>query len=135
MINISKLKYILLFIVLFVGCTQPKTIVKTDTIVEYKYNNIYTERVDSVYVDKWHNIYIKGDTVRITDSIVSYKYKLLKDTAYVYDTVYKANHEAAPTVKTVTKPVWWPVWVFVGLEILLFILIYYFRRNNFLFKK
>ena len=117
--NNLKLKniYIVLSVLCLIGCTSPKTIVKTDTIVEYKYNNVYTEKIDSVYIDKWHNIYIKGDTVRITDSIVEYKYKYLKDTAYIRDTVYKNKTNTNVITKTVNKPQWWLVWLAIGLVI------------------
>lgn len=39
----------------------------------------YIERVDSVYIDRWHNVTTKGDTIIKTDSITLYKYLRIYD--------------------------------------------------------
>lgn len=48
----------------------------------------YVERIDSVYVDRWHSITQSGDTIYKTDSVVYYKYlwRNNTDTAYICKT-------------------------------------------------
>lgn len=46
-------------------------------------------RVDTVYRDRWHTEYIKGDTVYVRDSVERYvyKYRTLTDSVYVRDSI------------------------------------------------
>lgn len=48
----------------------------------------YVERVDSVYVDRWHTITQSGDTIYKTDSVVlfQYKWRTNTDTTYICKT-------------------------------------------------
>jgi len=69
---------IIAFAILLTSCktTQPVVLPQThDSIV------IRTElRIDSVYIDRYHTEYIKGETIYIHDSFVDYRYKVLTKT-------------------------------------------------------
>lgn len=89
----------------FTGCKSWKKVVEVPV---YVHDTAYTvkELHDSTYIDRWHTIYQNGDTVRIRDSIVQYKYLIKTDTAYKYVEV--------PVTTTVTETVevkkplrWW----------------------------
>ncbi len=97
---------------LFTGC---KCLKQTVEVPVYIHDTTKTvkEVHDSTYIDRWHTIYQNGDTVRIRDSIVMYKYLIKTDTAYKYVEV--------PVTTTVTETVevkrplsWWQktfIWV------------------------
>lgn len=56
----------------------------------------YLERVDSVYIDRWHNVTTKGDTIVKTDSVTLYKYIRV----YSVDTVVVNKTDTIRTVET-----------------------------------
>ena len=70
------------------------------------HDTTYTVREvhDSSYVDRWHTIEVKGDTVFATDIRVESKYVTR------YDTVYKSVEKPVTLIETVevAKPLsWW----------------------------
>lgn len=72
------------------SCKTAQKVPTTDSvIVKTVYETVYQDRHDSIYIDRWHDRYIKGDTVYVTDSIIKYKYKHIyrTDTMYSVDTV------------------------------------------------
>ena len=127
------LKRILLTLglVLAVGCTSPKEIIrevpveviKTEYKTEYVHDSIYEH--DSIFIA------VNGDTV--TKEV--YKYKYLQNT--VHDTLI--THDTVPKILTVTEtkvvekkvPQWWPVYLTGGLLLLIGIgyLIYKFKNK------
>lgn len=61
---------------------------------------------DSTYVDRWHTLYQKGDTVFSTDSQIIIKYIIRTDTAYKY--IEKPVEVTVSQIKEVEKPLrWW----------------------------
>ena len=59
---------------------------------------------DSTYIDRWHTVEVKGDTVFATDIRVESKYVTR------YDTVYKSVEKPVTLIETVevAKPLsWW----------------------------
>lgn len=59
---------------------------------------------DSIYIDRWHAVYTKGDTVYRTDSVYARRY------VQVHDTVWKYRDVPVETEITVEveKPLtWW----------------------------
>ena len=87
------------------GC---KTVKQTVEVPVYVHDTTYVAKEvhDSTYIDKWHTIYINGDTVRLHDSIVVYRYKVKTDTAYKY--VEKPVTVTTTETVEVKKPLtWW----------------------------
>lgn len=82
--------FFLCLVLAMVGCkTQPLPVIPTnnsqrDSVrIEYKY--------DSIYIDRWHNIYTKGDTVFVHDSIFRDRWRYKHDSIYFasVDTIYQ----------------------------------------------
>ena len=93
-------------------------------VVEYRDHYIHdtTQVVDSVYQDRVHYIYQRGDTVFKTDSVFLYKYKYLDRNVveYVHDSVpYPVEVEKFVTVRSgYDKFCSWFFWIVVALVIL-----------------
>ena len=94
------------------------------TVVEYRDHYVHdtTQVVDSIYQDRVHYIYTKGDTVFKTDSVFLYKYKYLDRNVveYVHDSVpYPVEVEKYVTVRSgYDKFCSWFFWIVVVLVIL-----------------
>lgn len=85
---------IILFVLLllaFVGCkTQPLPALPVQNA--HNRDSVRVEyRTDSIYTDRWHTQYIKGDTVYIHDSIRRDRFQKIHDTLRISitDTIYK----------------------------------------------
>lgn len=89
----------ILCIVMF-GCKTVQPVVLPNQHQEQK-DSIRTEyKHDSIYIDRWHKEYVKGDTVYIHDSIWRdrWRFKELHDSIYINqsDTIYKAVEVEKP---------------------------------------
>ena len=86
-----KTLFLLLFLTTIISCTSTKTIevpietIKTEYIEQVKYDSIYSK--DSIYIMQ------KGDTIYNNKVQYLYKYKYLRDTINITDTI--------PTIVTV----------------------------------
>ena len=84
---ILKTLFLLLFLTTIISCTTTKTIevpietIKTEYIEQVKYDSIYSK--DSIYIIQ------KGDTIYNNKVQYLYKYKYLRDTINVTDTIPK----------------------------------------------
>ena len=84
---ILKTLFLLLFLTTVISCTTTKTIevpietIKTEYIEQIKYDSIYSR--DSIYIMQ------KGDTIYNNKIQYLYKYKYLRDTINITDTVPK----------------------------------------------
>ena len=84
---ILKTLFLLLFLTTIVSCTTTKTIevpvetIKTEYIEQVKYDSIYSK--DSIYIMQ------KGDTIYNNKVQYLYKYKYLRDTINITDTIPK----------------------------------------------
>ena len=93
-------------------------------VVEYRDHYIHdtTQVVDSIYQDRVHYIYQRGDTVFKTDSVFLYKYKYLDRNVveYVHDSVpYPVEVEKYVTVRSgYDKFCSWFFWIVVVLALL-----------------
>lgn len=85
-----------------------KVLKKTVEIPVYIHDTTYTAKEvhDSTYIDRWHTVEVKGDTIFVTNEMTKSKIVTKIDTAYRY--IEK------PVVTTVTKTVevakplsWW----------------------------
>ena len=94
------------------------------TVVEYRDHYVHdtTQVVDSIYQDRVHYIYQRGDTVFKTDSVFLYKYKYLDRNVveYVHDSVpYPVEVEKYVTVRSgYDKFCSWFTWIVIALTIL-----------------
>ena len=82
-----KTLFLLLFLTTIISCTSTKTIevpvetIKTEYIEQVKYDSIYSK--DSIYIMQ------KGDTIYNNKVQYLYKYKYLRDTINITDTIPK----------------------------------------------
>lgn len=113
-------------VVLLIGCkTQSVVLPEVHTTDKTKVE----VRVDSVWRDRWHTEFLKGDTVFIRDSIKveSYKWLTKRDSVYVRDSIpYEVEVPVVVRQRNwYDKAVSWGFWVlFVLLAIRILILIY-----------
>lgn len=85
-----------------------KVLKKTVEVPVYIHDTTYTAKEvhDSTYVDRWHTIEVKGDTVYVRDSHMSVTYRTITDTAYKY--IEKPVTVTVEQIKEVAKPLsWW----------------------------
>ena len=84
---ILKTLFLLLFLTTIISCTTTKIVevpietVKTEYIEQVKYDSIYSK--DSIYIIQ------KGDTIYNNKVQYLYKYKYLRDTINITDTIHK----------------------------------------------
>ena len=84
---ILKTLFLLLFLTTIISCTTTKIVevpvetIKTEYIEQVKYDSIYSK--DSIYIMQ------KGDTIYNNKIQYLYKYKYLRDTVHVTDTIPK----------------------------------------------
>ena len=85
--TILKTLFLLLFLTTIVSCTTTKIVevpietIKTEYIEQIKYDSIYSK--DSIYIMQ------KGDTIYNNKVQYLYKYKYLRDTINITDTIPK----------------------------------------------
>lgn len=85
-----------------------KVLKKTVEVPVYIHDTTYTAKEvhDSTYVDRWHTVEVKGDTVYVRDSHMSVTYRTITDTAYKY--IEKPVTVTVEQIKEVAKPLsWW----------------------------
>ena len=84
---ILKTLFLLLFLTIIISCTTTKIVevpvetIKTEYIEQVKYDSIYSK--DSIYIMQ------KGDTIYNNKVQYLYKYKYLRDTINIIDTIPK----------------------------------------------
>lgn len=95
----SILIYIICVASMLAGCRTIKeahTEMSRDTLIVKTYEYV----LDSVYIDRYHNVYVKGDTVFKTDSIINNVWKIVSNT----DTIYKSKTDTVyDTTETIVS--------------------------------
>ena len=98
--------FLLLFAcAMLTGCSCLR---QTVEVPVYIHDTTYTAKEvhDSTYVDRWHTVEVKGDTVYVRDSHMSVTYRTITDTAYKY--IEKPVTVTVEQIKEVAKPLsWW----------------------------
>ena len=92
-------------VILLSGC---KGLKQTVEVPVYIHDTTQTVRElhDSIYIDRWHTEYQKGDTIYITDEVTKIVTKIKIDTAYKY--VEKPVTISKTETVEVKKPLrWW----------------------------
>ena len=90
---------------LLTGC---KAVKQTVEVPVYVHDTTYVAKEvhDSTFVDRWHTIYKKGDTVFVTETEIKYRERVRVDTAYKY--VEKPVTVSKTEIVEVKKPLsWW----------------------------
>lgn len=94
-----------LLLLTMVGC---KSLKQTVEVPVYVHDTAYLAKEvhDSTYIDRWHTIEVKGDTVFVTNEQITVKLRTITDTAYKY--VEKPVTVTVEQIKEVEKPLtWW----------------------------
>ena len=103
-----------LLLLTLVGC---KTVKVIEQVPVYVHDTTATVREvhDSTYIDKWHTIIQKGDTIFVTDEVTKIKYVTKMDTAY--KVVEKPVIVSKTETVEVEKPLrWWQkMFMYMGL--------------------
>ena len=98
--------FLLLFAcAMLTGCSCLR---QTVEVPVYIHDTTYTAKEvhDSTYIDRWHTIEVKGDTVYVRDSHMSVTYRTITDTAYKY--IEKPVTVTVEQIKEVAKSMsWW----------------------------
>lgn len=92
-------------VILLSGC---KSLKQTVEVPVYVHDTAYLAKEvhDSTYIDRWHTIEVKGDTVFVTNEQIIVKLRTITDTAYKY--VEKPVTVTVEQIKEVEKPLtWW----------------------------
>ena len=101
--------------ILLTGCrsarvvTVEKPVIIHDTAFEVK------EVHDSTYIDRWHTIIQKGDTIFVTDEVTKIKYVTKTDTAY--KVVEKPVVVSKTETVEVKRPLNWWQKTFIGIGV------------------
>ena len=110
------IKYTVLFALLFAlsGCKSWHKVVEVPVYVHdttYKTKEVH----DSTYIDRWHTIIQKGDTIFVTDEVTKIKYVTKTDTAY--KVVEKPVIVSKTETVEVERPLrWWQkMFMYMGL--------------------
>ena len=117
---IFKTLFLLLFLTTIISCTTTKIVevpvetIKTEYIEQVKYDSIYSK--DSIYIMQ------KGDTIYNNKIQYLYKYKYLRDTINITDTVPKIV-----TIKDVQYInqlyTWQKILIVIGIGVILYLII------------
>lgn len=73
---------------LLCSCKATRHTATHDTVYVDKVRTEYRTKIDSVFNDRWHTEYVRGDTVFRVDSLVLYRYVFRGDTLTVRDSIY-----------------------------------------------
>lgn len=82
---------------------------------------------DSVSVDKWHTVYINGDTVRVTDSVMLERWHTTNDTV---KEVREVPVEVVRTVEVERSLTWWQRTKQRGFWVLLVLIVGFLALKN-----
>lgn len=92
-------------VILLSGC---KSLKQTVEVPVYVHDTAYLAKEvhDSTFIDRWHTVEVKGDTVFVTNEQITVKLRTITDTAYKY--VEKPVTVTVEQIKEVEKPLrWW----------------------------
>ena len=97
----KRLLFVLAVLLSLSGC---RTIKEQVPVYIHDTTRVVNTLLDSVYVDRWHEVVVKGDTVRIHDSTI-----ITRD-RYCHDTVYRYKEKPVKIteIREVAQPLtWW----------------------------
>ena len=108
-------------VLLLAGC---KSVQQTVEVPVYIHDTAYLAKEvhDSTYIDRWHTLEVKGDTVFVTNEQITVKLRTITDTAYKY--VEKPVTVTAEQIKEMEKPLTWWQKTFIGLGVISLLVIF-----------
>lgn len=120
-----KTKIILFSLLFLCSCSIRRQVEQTQRSSTYDSVAVkVVERIDSVFVDRWHTTTAKGDTIYKTDSVVLFQYKWRTntdtiivnktDTVYQERTVMKEVRKASRSSTAITIIFFGLMFFFVG---------------------
>ena len=93
---------LLVAVLLLAACKSTRHTATHDTIYVNTERVEYQWRHDSIYLDRWHDRWVMGDTVYLRDSVVHYRWHTKTDTVTLHDSVYISKSDT--TKVEVKKP-------------------------------
>ena len=93
---------LLVAVLLLAACKSTRHTATHDTIYVNTERVEYQWRHDSIYLDRWHDRWVLGDTVYLRDSVVHYRWHTKTDTLALHDSVYISKSDT--TTVEVKKP-------------------------------
>ena len=84
------------------GCQHRRLAATHDTVYVNSERVEWQWRHDSIYLDRWHDRWVMGDTVYMRDSVVHYRWHTKRDTVALHDSVYISKSDT--TTVEVKKP-------------------------------
>ena len=91
-----------LVLLLLTSCRSTRHTATHDTIYVNTERVEYQWKHDSIYLDRWHDRWVMGDTVYMRDSVVHYRWHTKTDTVALHDSVYISKSDT--TTVEVKKP-------------------------------
>lgn len=101
-----------------------KSLTKTVEVPVYIHDTTQTVKVqhDSTFIDRWHTVEVKGDTIYVTNEVTKILTKIQTDSAYRY--IEKPVTVSKTETVEVAKPLsWWQqtqirgFWLFLAVSI------------------
>ena len=93
---------LLVAVLLLAACKSTRHTATHDTIYVNTERVEYQWRHDSIYLDRWHDRWVMGDTVYLRDSVVHYRWHTKIDTLALHDSIYVSKSDT--TTVEVKKP-------------------------------
>ena len=93
---------LLVAVLLLAACKSTRHTATHDTIYVNSERVEYQWRHDSIYLDRWHDRWVMGDTVYMRDSVVHYRWHTKTDTVALHDSIYVSKSDT--TTVEVKKP-------------------------------
>lgn len=93
---------LLVAVLLLSACKSTRHTATHDTIYVNTERVEYQWKHDSIYLDRWHDRWVMGDTVYLRDSVVHYRWHTKRDTVALHDSVYISKSDT--TTVEVKKP-------------------------------
>lgn len=128
----SRILYILLVICTLISLNSCKSTQKSavsDTVYITKIEYEVQSKIDSIYIDRFRDRYIKGDTVYVVEDKVEYRFKFRTDTVNMIDTVYISKVDLQEKVVEKNKYPLLP-WEILGAVALILAIIIMVKRRN-----
>lgn len=115
--------------VLMTGCRMHERMIDTTTTKIANNDSTRDVRIehvyDSIYIDRWHTIIERGDTVRVVDSVVMYQWrdvlhndtlvKIQNDTIYTDRIIEKHVTDYVPRRTVYDRITSWGFWILIGI--------------------
>ena len=93
---------LLVAVLLLAACKSTRHTATHDTIYVNTERVEYQWRHDSIYLDRWHDRWVMGDTVYLRDSVVHYRWHTKIDTLALHDSISVSKSDT--TTVEVKKP-------------------------------